>query len=202
MSLRSRWWPRRQRPSYQPAVRIPEAKPQPPRVIARYQYRKPVPLKAGNRAAAQKLFQAGTEAHQRKRLQEALEAYQNATALDPSFYDAHYNLGIAAYQSRNLPLALSANEMALAAKPSSKDARYNFALTLREAGYPADAANELRALLGGDPDEVRAHFALANIYAQKLDQPVLARKHYLAVLELNPGHREAPSIRHWLASNQ
>ena len=121
---------------------------------------------------------------------------------DPSFYDAHYNLGIAAYQSRNLPLALSANELALAAKPSSKDARFNFALTLRDANYPADAANELRTLLAEDADEIRAHFALANIYAQQLDQPVLARKHYLAVLELNPNHSEAPSIRHWLASNQ
>lgn len=190
------------RPSYPPVVKVTEPKPEPPRVIARYQYRRPAPLKAGNRAAAEKVFQMGAQAHQRKRLDEAMAAYQNATSLDPSFFDAHYNLGLAAYQTRNLPLALSANELALAAKPKSKDARYNFALALREAGYPADAANELRTLVAEYPDEVRAHFTLANLYAQQLDQPALARKHYLAVLESSPNHPEAGSIRHWLANNQ
>lgn len=189
------------RPSYPPVVKVTEPKPEPPRVIARYQYRRQVPLKAGNRASAEKVFQMGAQAHQRRRLDEAMEAYQNATLIDPSFYDAHYNLGLAAYQSRNLPLALSANEMALAAQPKSKDARYNFALALREAGYPADSANELRTLVTDHPDEARAHFTLANLYAQQLDQPALARKHYLAVLELSPNHSEAGSIRLWLANN-
>ena len=190
------------RPSYPPVVKVTEPKPEPPRVIARYQYRRPTPLKAGNRAAAEKVFQVGAQAHQRKRLDEAMAAYQDATAIDPSFFDAYYNLGLAAYQSRNLPLALSANELALAAQPKSKDARYNFALALREAGYPADAANELRTLVAEYPNEVRAHFTLANLYSQQLDQPVLARKHYLSVLELSPTHSEAGSIRHWLANNK
>ena len=190
------------RPSYPPVTKVTDPKPEPPRVIARYQYRKSAPIKAGNRAAAQKIFQQGAEAHQRRRLAEAMEAYQNATLVDPSFYDAHYNLGIAAYQSKNLPLALSANETALAVQPKSKEARYNFALTLRDANYPADAANELRTLVEEHPDEVRAHFALANIYAQQLDQPALARRHYLAVLELSPKHSDAGLIRQWLAANQ
>ena len=190
------------RPSYPPVVKVIEPKPEPPRVIARYQYRRPAPLKEGNRAAAEKVFQMGAQAHQRKRLDEAMAAYQNATSIDPSFFDAHYNLGLAAYQSRNLPLALSANELALAAQPKSKDARYNFSLALREAGYPADAANELRTLVTEYPDEARGHFTLANLYAQQLDQPTLARKHYLKVLELSPNHSEAGSIRHWLANNQ
>ncbi len=131
-----------------------------------------------------------------------MKAYQNATSVDPSFYDAHYNLGLAAYQTRNLPLALAANELAVTAKPTSKDARYNFALSLREADYPADAANELRRLVTEHPEEARAHFTLANLYAQQLDQPALARKHYLTVLQLNSNHPEAGSIRHWLANNQ
>jgi Tfp pilus assembly protein PilF len=97
---------------------------------------------------------------------------------------------------------LAANELAIAAQPGSADARYNFALTLRDANYPADAANELNTLLESRPDDIRAHFALANIYAQQLDQPALARKHYLAVLELNSSHPGAPQIRQWLASSR
>lgn len=189
------------RPSYPPVVNATDPKPEPPRVIARYQYRKNIPLKAGNRPAAQKVFQQGTEAHQVRRIADAMEAYQNASTLDPSFYEAHYNLGVAAFQGKNLPLALAASELAVAAKPDSRDARFNFALILREANYPMDAANELRALVASSAEEVRAHFALANLYAQQLDQPALARKHYLAVLELEPNHAEASAIRQWIASN-
>ena len=190
------------RPAYRPPITtVPDPQPEPPRVIPRYQYRKNIPLQSGNRSIAQKVFQQGTEAHQQRRLADAMASYQNAATIDPSFYDAHYNLAVAAYQSRNLPLALAANELAIAAKPSSLDARYNFALTLRDANYPADAAHELSTILKSNPEEIRAHFALANIYAQQLDQPLLARKHYLAVLELNPSHSEAPLVRQWLASN-
>lgn len=191
------------RQTYRPPIKsVPDPQPEPPRVIARYQYRKNIPLKEGNRMVAQKVFQQGTSAHQQRRLADAMEAYQHASTLDPSFYDAHYNLGVAAYQVKNLPLALAANELAIAAKPSSVDARYNFALTLRDANYPLDAANELKKLLESHPEEVRAHFALANLYAQQLDQPILARQHYVAVLELRPSHAEAPLIRQWLAARQ
>jgi tetratricopeptide (TPR) repeat protein len=189
-------------PTYRPPITPPNPQPEAPRVIPRYQYRKNIPLKAGDRAIARKVFQQGVEAHQKRRLAEAMAAYQNASTIDPSYYDAYYNLGLAAYQSKNLPLALAANELAIAAQPGSADARYNFALTLRDANYPADAANELNTLLESRPEDIRAHFALANIYAQQLDQPALARKHYLAVLELNSSHPGAPQIRQWLASSR
>jgi tetratricopeptide (TPR) repeat protein len=189
------------RPSYPPVVRNADPTPEPARLIARYQFRKKTPLKAGNRSEAEKFFRQGAEAHQERRYADAIEHYRNATNLDPTYFEAYYNLGIAAFQHKNLPLALSANELALAAKPASKEARYNFAVALREANYPADAANELRTLVTEEPDAERAHLALANLYAQQLDEPVLARRHYLAVLELNPNHPEAPLIRQWLASH-
>lgn len=190
------------RASYPPvAAREPDPTPEPPRVMPRYQYRKKVPLTAGNRTAAQKVFQQGAQAHQQRRLNEAIELYHNATLLDPSYFEAHYNLGLAAYQSKNLPLALAENELAVAAKPSSADARYNFALTLREANYPADAAHELQTIVSANADDAKAHYALANLYADQLADPAMARRHYLAVLELNAAHPEAPVIRQWLATH-
>lgn len=189
------------RPSYPPVVRNADATPEPPRLIPRYQYRKKVPLKAGNRPEAENYFRQGAEAHQQRRFADAIGLYRNATTLDATYFEAHYNLALAAYQTKNLPLALAANELAVAAKPASGDARYNFALTLRDAGYPSDAAGELRTLITGEPDAERAHFALANLYAQQLDEPAMARRHYLAVLEVNPNHPEAPLIRQWLATH-
>ena len=136
-----------------------------------------------------------------KRFGAAIDLYRQAISKDPSYFQAYYNLGIVAYMLKDLPLALGANEQAVQLKPGSVDARYNFALTLRDANYPMDAANELRELLVDSPDEVRAHFMLANLYSQKLNQPFLARRHYQKVLELEPRHREATNIRYWLANN-
>ena len=108
---------------------------------------------------------------------------------------------MAAYQAGDLPQALSAYEHALTLNPTSLNARYNFALVLQKANYPRDAANELEKLLADYPSETRAHFTLANLYAQQLFQPEPASKHYLKVLEFEPRHPQAAVIRHWLAAN-
>jgi hypothetical protein len=72
---------------------------------------------------------------------------------------------------------------------------------LRDANYPVDAAAELSVLVDSNPDDVRAQFSLANIYAEQLDEPIMARRHYLAVLEVNPAHPQASAIRQWLAAH-
>ena len=97
--------------------------------------------------------------------------------------------------------ALAAFEYALTLQPDSTDARYNLALALRAANYPQDAANELLRILNEKPGEIRAHLSLANAYAQQLNQPKLAREHYLKVLGSEPQHAQAPQIRYWLGVN-
>jgi tetratricopeptide (TPR) repeat protein len=174
----------------------------PPKVIARYPYHKNLTFAKGKRDQAARFFQEGARAHADKQLLTAIAAYKRAIALDPSYFEAYYNLGLAASENRDLPLALAINEEASALNPDSVDARYNFALSLRDAHYYVDAAFELRELLGRAPDEVRAHFALANIYSQFLDEPKLAQQHYIRVLELSPNHREAQDIREWLATQR
>ena len=42
---------------------------------------------------------------------------------------------------------------------------------------------------------------MANLYAEQLKQPQLAREHYSKVLELDPNHPKAERIRLWLVSN-
>ena len=60
---------------------------------------------------------------------------------------------------------------------------------------------ELEKLLTAHPEEARAHLSLANLYAQQLNQPSLARPHYLKVLAIDPRHPQATAIRYWLAAN-
>lgn len=172
-----------------------------PPKVPRYTYHSPAPSAPGNRGEAQRAFAQGVQAQRADRLNEAIQSYLQATRVDPAFFEAWYNLGLAAHQVRRYQQSLAAYETALAIEPNSADARYNFALVLRDAGYWLDAANELEKLLAAAPNETRAHFALGNLYAQKLRQPQLARPHYLKVLEAEPQHPQATSIRYWLASH-
>jgi tetratricopeptide (TPR) repeat protein len=164
----------------------------------RYRYRAPTQPSPGDRSEAERAFAQGVHAHQAQRLPEAIASYRRALQLDPSFFDADYNLAMAATQVRNLPLALSTYENALALRPESSDARYNFALVLKQANYLLDAANELEKDLTAYPNESRAHLALGNLYAQQLQQPDKARQHYLKVLEIDPRNPQAAAIRSWL----
>jgi tetratricopeptide (TPR) repeat protein len=187
----------------------PEARPSPlgaaaaPVSVAggRYAYLSPARPELGNRLEAQRAFDEGLRAHDARQWSAAVQAYRQATQLDPAFFDAHYNLGLAATEAGNLPLGLAAYEQALAIRPNSADARYNFALALRKANHPQDAANELSKLLAIHPAEARAHLALANLYAEQLHQPAKARQHYFKVLELSPRAPQAGAIEQWLVTH-
>jgi len=167
----------------------------------RYPYHRPAKLPAGNRSAAERWFTQGLQAQQAQRLSVALQAYREATQLDPSFFEAYYNLGLAAEESGKLTTALPAYENALAIRPDSVDGRYNFALALQRANYVGDAVVELEKLTASNPNEAKAHLALGNLYGQQLHQPANARQHYLRVLEIDPHNPQANAIRSWLAAN-
>ncbi|MCL4179800.1 MAG: tetratricopeptide repeat protein [Verrucomicrobia bacterium] len=186
----------------EPAVVVSEPVEVAASPFPRYRYRSLGDVRPGNRAAAERFLNEGYQAHTRYRFSEAIGAYQKATQTDPSFFEAHYNLGVAAYENGDLTVSLSAYETALAIQPDSLKARFNFASTLEEAGYPRDAADELEKLVAHHPAEVRVHSTLANLYARKLGDPKRARSHYLRVLELDPRHPEATVIRYWLEADR
>ncbi len=177
-------------------VQPPPAPPVP--TYPNYAYRSPAKPTPGNRPEALRAFGEGVQALKENRASDALNSYQKAVQLDPSFFDAQYNLGATAYDTGNWNLALAAYEDALAIKPSDAAARFNFALTLERAGFPADAANEMEKLVSSNPSDANAHFSLGGLYAVKLLQPSKARSHYQRVLELQPNHPQAEAIRAWL----
>ena len=192
------------KPPDEPVIKAPPVAPPPapkPKMILRYTYHSPGKPKPGNRAAAEIPFAVGLDAQEHHRLDEALTAFESAAKADPSYFKAHYNLAWTAYALKDWPTALEAYETALALDPESPNARYNFALTLKQAGYPLDAVNELEKLLAKKPGDAAAHLLAANLYAQQLGGPAMARPHYLKVLEIEPQHPQATQIRYWLAEN-
>jgi len=106
-----------------------------------------------------------------------------------------------AYRLGDYKQSLPAYEVALAIQPDSVVARYNFALALKAAGYVTDAANELNNILAANPNDVRAHLALGNLYAQQLHDVPQARAQYQKVLQLDPRNSQAADIQFWLSSN-
>ena len=176
----------------------PVPAPAPPVVTVRYSYRSPARPAAGNRAEAETYFFRGSTAHKQGDSAQALQSYRSAVSIDPAFFEAQHNLGTLAYDSGNLAESLQAFETALAINPRAANTRYNFAIALRKGAHYQDAATELTRALADEPRDVQGHFALANLYAQQLRQPQLAREHYDRVLQLNPSHSQAASIRAWL----
>jgi tetratricopeptide (TPR) repeat protein len=181
-------------------TKVLEPAPEPVK-FARYNYNSPRRPAAGNRASANGAFTQARIAEQGEKWLDALQAYKQASEIDPAWFEAQYNTGVLAHRLRNYPLALPSYENALAIQPDSSDARYNFSLALKAAGYPVDAADELKKILASDNSEVRAHLALANLCAQSLHDTTQARQHYLKVLELEPKNPQASDIRFWLSGN-
>ena len=187
-----------------PAIQSPKPSAQDasaPPSGARYTYRSPSVPATGDRAGAERAFAQGVQLQQANRLNEAAAAYKQATQLDASYFEAHYNLGLVTYESRNYRQSLAAWENALAIRSDSTDARYNFALALKAANYTRDSAVELEKVLVTNPNEARTHLVLGNLYAEPLRGPAKARVHYVRVLELDPRHPQATAIRYWLVAN-
>lgn len=168
---------------------------------ARYSYLSPAAPTAGDAAASEKAFTRGVKAQRAGSLSLAITEYQASVKADPSNFDAYYNLGLASLERGDSRLSLWAYEIALALKPDNADARYNFALALKAGGYWSDASEQFQKLVAENSSDARAHLSLANLFAQQLQQPNLAREHYQRVLEINPKHPEAAKIRYWLAAN-
>jgi Flp pilus assembly protein TadD len=187
-------------PTPPPAKPVHIIQPAPPS-FPRYLYLSPGKPKPGNRQAAAIAFAQAQEFERDARLSDALDSYRAAARLDPGWFEPQYNCGVMAYRSRDFNQSLHAYEMALAIRPDSADARCNFALALKAAGYVTDAVNELGKILASNPDDVRAHLALGNIYAQPLHDPAQAREHYLKVLQLDPRNPQATDIQFWLSAN-
>jgi len=174
--------------------------PAPPS-FPRYLYLSPAKPGAGDRRAAGRAFAQARQFEQDQQYPAALDAYRDAAQLDSGWFEAQYNCGVMAYRLKNFDQSLRAYEMALAIQPDSVDARYNFALALRADGYVPDAVNELKKILVAHPDDVRAHLALGNLYAQQLYDVPQARVQYLEVLRLDPRNPQAADIQFWLSAN-
>ena len=180
----------------------PGVTPLPPgRRFNPYRYLLPGRPEAGDRRLAQPWLNRGNRAFERRNHADAIEAYEQAIALDPGFFEAYFNLGLAALNGGDPATALPAYEHALAINPNHRDSRFNLALALRQQDHLRDAARELETLLTQNKSDLPTLFQLGELYSGPLQRPVRTREIYQQIIQRHPEAIEASTARRWMQAN-
>ncbi len=121
------------------------------------------------------------------KLPEAIVAYRESVRSQPSYADAHYNLGTALMDTPGRQAdAIREMQTALKLDPNNAKARNNMGKLLAQGSAPApDQVEHFEAALRGDPNQVEAHINLANALGQQGKFEDALREYQIA-LRLDP----------------
>ena len=124
------------------------------------------------------------------KLEEAIDAFQNALKLDPSMGDAHQNLARALARSGRQQESLIHFRDAARLEPENASIHNIYAVMLGEAGRTDEAMQEFQIALRLAPGSAATHVNLANLLVKQhaWDE---AMAHYAEALHLNPAFVEA-----------
>jgi tetratricopeptide (TPR) repeat protein len=126
------------------------------------------------------------------RLEEAVEQFRKAAALQPGFAAARANLGGALAKLGKLEEALAELTQALASDPQCAPAHYTLGLVLSQRGDAPGAMREWRSALDLDPKYAEAHARLGDaLHSQGRTAEALAQ--WRAAIELQPS--DAATLR-------
>lgn len=122
-------------------------------------------------------------------LDEAVDSYRHALALEPGYAEAHNNLGNALQKQGKQEDALKRYQRAIALKPDYADAHYNLAYLFQQQNQLAAAAESYRCALVFNPGYAAAHNNLGNVLMAQGDIAA-AFDCYQEALVLNPNDAE------------
>lgn len=123
----------------------------------------------------------------------AINQWNAALELNPTFPEVHYNYGWLIVRDKRDPTSAEIHfRKAIDYNPQFIEAYYSCGLILQEElGRPEAAADFHRRALDVDPEFVEAHYNLGLVLHRDLDKPGEAEEHYAAALEINPEHASA-----------
>ena len=113
-----------------------------------------------DRAEVRKLIQRGTQAHDAKRYDEALENYRKALAIDPVEASAYYEMAYTLSETGDQPGALDKVVRSLTIDPKSEAAYVLKGNVLDNLGLPDEAKKTYLALLAVKPSSYLGHLNL------------------------------------------
>jgi tetratricopeptide (TPR) repeat protein len=135
----------------------------------------------------------GDTYNNRGQLEEAMEEFQKALALEPHHPEAHNNLGTVYGKKGLLDMAALEFKAALRARPYFAKAHYNLGLTYFKQNRLDEAIEEYKLTLKFKPDLVEARFNLGIAYKKK-GLKKQAIKELEKYLRLNPRDSKARKI--------
>ena len=116
--------------------------------------------------------------------QEAQSAYRRILDREPTFADAHVNLGRMLHESGDVYAALVHYRAALAIRPHDATAAFNVGVALEDLGASMDAITAYRQAIETDARNPDAHYNLARLLEQS-GKPDLAVRHLLLYRQLS-----------------
>ncbi len=125
-----------------------------------------------------------------RKLDEAIEAYNEALSIQPDFADTHNNIGIILQEQGKLAEAIKAYTKALSIKPNFAEAHYNIGNALKEKGKLEEAIEAYNKVISIKPDFVEAYNNMGGVLKTqgKLDEAIDA---YNKAISIKPDYAEA-----------
>lgn len=120
-----------------------------------------------------------------RRLQEALEQFDAAIAVDPGYADAYNNRGVTLQELGRLEEAIASFEKAIGLRPDYAEAHSNQGLAMQELGRLDDAIAGHRKAVAINPNYAAAHSNLGNALLLK-GQAGAAFEHHRKAVALAP----------------
>jgi len=119
----------------------------------------------------------------------AVECYEKAITINPSYYKAYYNLGGILQDLGKLNASIECFEKALSIKPDYADANNNIGNVFKELGQFDNAIKSFEKAIEVKPDYAEAHYSLGQIF-QDLGKMEAAISSYQEVLVIKPDFAE------------
>lgn len=141
----------------------------------------PAPVAAGadtaqGRREAGRCYDRALVLEQAGHTKAARDAYRRTIELDPTFADAHINLGRLLHESGDAAAAADHYRQALVHAPEDAVGNFNLAVALEDLGQPTAAVAHYQRAIALDAEFADAHFNLGSLF-EKLNLPADATRH-------------------------
>jgi tetratricopeptide (TPR) repeat protein len=111
-------------------------------------------------------FAAGAYHDSQGREGDARALYERALAIEPRFYEAHYNLAVLEARQQHPEQAAARYRAALDIDPAQAEAHLGLGVALLDLGRDAEALEQVRAATDVDPDRASSHYLLGRLLAR------------------------------------
>jgi tetratricopeptide (TPR) repeat protein len=136
----------------------------------------------GDDLTPQQLYERGCAVEETSR-GDARELYRRALQRDPSYADAHINLGRLLHEAGEVHAALVHYRAALKVRPVDATASFNLGVALEDLNSPGEAIAAYEQAIAADPNSADAHYNVARLLEQA-GKPEIAVRHLLIYRQL------------------